>query len=72
MTQASEYKATFDLIDADGDGFIDVGELGSLMHALGHDADFSRVVEVMVTADKSRDGKISLDEFAAFMQRAAN
>ncbi|GAB3279497.1 hypothetical protein GCM10027589_06130 [Actinocorallia lasiicapitis] len=68
----NEYKPTFDLIDTDNDGFIDINELGALMHALGHDSDFTRVVEVMVTADKSRDGKLSLDEFAAFLQRAQN
>jgi Ca2+-binding EF-hand superfamily protein len=66
----NEYKATFDLLDSDGDGFIDVNELGRLMEALGHDANIARVIEVMVAADLSRDGKISPDEFAAFMSRA--
>ncbi|MDX6738659.1 EF-hand domain-containing protein [Actinocorallia sp. A-T 12471] len=67
---AHEYKATFDLIDADGDGFIDVGELGNLMRALGKEASTSRVVEVMVAADLSQDGKMTLGEFAAFLQKA--
>lgn len=65
-----DYRPTFDLLDTDGDGSIDIDELGKLMTMLGHDADFVRVVEVMVTADQSRDGRISYDEFAAFMQRA--
>jgi Ca2+-binding EF-hand superfamily protein len=63
---------TFDLIDADRDGFIDIDELGSLIAALGHDSNFARTVEVMVTADKSRDGKITLEEFAVFMEKAQN
>ncbi|GAB2812636.1 hypothetical protein GCM10022221_07820 [Actinocorallia aurea] len=67
---AREYQATFDLIDADGDGFIDVGELSNLMRALGKETSTSRVVEVMVQADLSQDGKMTLGEFAAFMAKA--
>ncbi|MCD0447950.1 EF-hand domain-containing protein [Actinocorallia sp. API 0066] len=66
----AEYKATFDLIDADGDGYIDVAELGGLMRALGKEAGTARVVEVMVAADVSKDGRITLGEFAAFLQKA--
>ncbi len=65
----NEYKATFDMIDADGDGYIDVDELRNLMRALGQEGGTSRVVEVMVSADLSHDGKINLAEFTALMQR---
>lgn len=67
---AREYQATFDLIDVDGDGFIDVGELQNLMRALGKEASTSRVVEVMVQADLTQDGKMTLGEFAAFLAKA--
>jgi hypothetical protein len=65
----NEYTATFDLIDADGDGFIDTGELRNLMRALGQEASTSRVVEFMVGADLSQDGKLTLEEFTALMRR---
>src|SRR5258708_21457539 len=35
VADASEYKMTFELVDADGDGFISAAELKSLMQALG-------------------------------------
>jgi Ca2+-binding EF-hand superfamily protein len=70
MADASEYKATFELVDIDGDGFISPVELKSLMAALGQQITDARAVEVVVQADQNGDGKISLEEFAAFM--AAN
>jgi Ca2+-binding EF-hand superfamily protein len=70
MADVSEYKATFELVDIDGDGFISPVELKSLMTALGQEITDARAVEVVVQADQNGDGKISLEEFAAFM--AAN
>lgn len=63
----NEYQATFELVDLDGDGYISVEELQSLMKALGQEITHARAVEVMVAADRSRDGKLSLAEFSAFM-----
>jgi Ca2+-binding EF-hand superfamily protein len=40
------------------------------MSALGQQITDARSVEVVVQADRSRDGKLSLEEFAEFM--AAN
>jgi Ca2+-binding EF-hand superfamily protein len=65
-----EYAPTFALVDLDGDGFISLEELKSLMKALGQEITHARAVEVMVAADGSRDGKLSLEEFSSFM--AAN
>jgi calmodulin len=70
VADASEYKATFELVDVDGDGFISAAEFKSLMHALGQEITDARAVEVVVSADRNRDGKISLDEFAEFMASA--
>lgn len=66
-----EYAPTFRMVDLDGDGFISLEELKSLMKALGQEISHARAVEVMVEADGSRDGKMSLEEFAAFMARHA-
>lgn len=67
MADTSDYRATFDLVDTDGDGFISVEELKRLMRALGQEISETRAVEVVVAADRTRDGKLSLEEFAEFM-----
>jgi Ca2+-binding EF-hand superfamily protein len=69
MADVSEYKATFEMVDTDGDGYITAAELKNLMHALGKDISESRAVEVVVQADGNRDGRISLEEFAELMTR---
>lgn len=71
MADTSEYRATFELVDTDGDGFISVEELKQLMRALGQEISETRAVEVVVTADRTRDGKLSLEEFAEFMSAGA-
>ena len=69
MADVSEYKATFEMVDVDGDGYITAAELKNLMHALGQDISESRSVEIVVQADGNRDGRISLEEFAELMAR---
>ncbi len=68
MTDLNEYKATFEMVDVDGDGYITAAELRSLMHALGQDISQSRAVEIVVQADGNADGRISLPEFAELME----
>jgi Ca2+-binding EF-hand superfamily protein len=65
----NQYEATFKMIDVDGDGYLSVDELGGLMKALGQETGLTRLVEVMVEADLSRDGKLNLEEFTALMSR---
>ncbi|MEU5882928.1 EF-hand domain-containing protein [Spirillospora sp. NPDC047279] len=69
MSDVNEYKAAFEMVDVDGDGYISAEELHNLMRALGQDISETRAVEVVVQADGNRDGKISLEEFAALLQR---
>ncbi|WP_433225324.1 EF-hand domain-containing protein [Actinomadura formosensis] len=71
MADMDDYRATFELVDVDGDGYISTGELKNLMSRLGQDITGTRAVEVVVAADANRDGKISLEEFTALMERAA-
>ncbi|MFC5746544.1 EF-hand domain-containing protein [Actinomadura rugatobispora] len=68
MGDAESYRATFEMVDADGDGYISTAELKNVMRALGKEITDTRAVEVMVDADANRDGRISLEEFAALMQ----
>ena len=71
MVDVNEYRATFELVDVDGDGYIPTAELKNLMSRLGQGITETRAVEVVVAADANHDGKISLEEFAALMERTA-
>lgn len=71
MANADDYRATFELVDVDGDGYISTAELKNLMSKLGQDITSTRAVEVVVAADANGDGKISLEEFTALMEGAA-
>ncbi|CNF65596.1 EF hand [Mycobacterium tuberculosis] len=71
MAGVDDYRATFELVDVDGDGFISTAELKNLMSKLGRDITSTRAVEVVVAADANGDGKISLAEFTALMEGAA-
>ncbi|MFB4310174.1 EF-hand domain-containing protein [Actinomadura sp. GTD37] len=71
MADVNDYKATFELVDVDGDGYISTAELKNLMTKLGQDVSETRAVEVVVAADANKDGKISLAEFTALMERTA-
>ncbi|TMQ90256.1 EF-hand domain-containing protein [Actinomadura soli] len=71
MADVNEYRATFELVDVDGDGYISTAELKNLMSRLGQDITDTRAVEVVVAADANGDGKISLAEFTALMERTA-
>ncbi|MFI0446078.1 EF-hand domain-containing protein [Actinomadura sp. 6N118] len=67
MADVNDYRAAFEMVDADGDGYISTAELQNLMRALGQDVSSTRAVEVVVQADANGDGKISLEEFAALL-----
>ncbi|WP_433338607.1 EF-hand domain-containing protein [Spirillospora sp. CA-294931] len=69
MAGVEEYRATFEMVDVNGDGFISPEELKGLMRTLGEDVSDTRIVEIVVEADLNHDGKISLEEFAAMMER---
>jgi Ca2+-binding EF-hand superfamily protein len=71
MSNPEEYRATFEMVDADGDGYISTAELKNVMKALGREITDTRAVEVVVDADENRDGRISLEEFAALMDSGA-
>lgn len=70
MATMDDYRATFELVDVDGDGYISTAELKNLMSKLGQDITATRAVEVVVAADANGDGKISLEEFTALMEQA--
>ncbi|KAJ5074128.1 calmodulin-related [Anaeramoeba ignava] len=56
-------KKAFDVIDLDGNGFIDYDELKQLMTELNDKVTDQEVQELMKIADEDGDGKISFEEF---------
>ena len=67
MADTSEYAATFQLLDADGDGRISAAELKNLMTALGEEITDEAAVQGVQVVDDDGDGLISLEEFASWM-----
>ena len=71
MADVTEYRATFELIDSDDDGFISASELVRLMTILGEEVTEDLATQVVRTADGSADDLLSLEEFAAYMATRA-
>ncbi|KAL5205405.1 hypothetical protein ABZP36_033614 [Zizania latifolia] len=68
-----EAAAAFRVFDRDGNGFIDAGELGSVLVSLGFAAgagaaECQRMIEAY---DEDKDGRIDFKEFLNFMARTA-
>jgi Ca2+-binding EF-hand superfamily protein len=71
VADVTEYKATFELIDSDDDGFVSAGELVRLMTILGEEVTEQQAEEIVRAADRSADDLISLEEFASYMASRA-
>jgi calcium-binding protein CML len=56
-------RAAFDVFDANKDGFIDEQELSDGMERLGEKLTLQECREIIATADKDKDGKLSFAEF---------
>lgn len=56
-------EAFRNLFDRDGDGFVSAPELKYVMATLGEECSDQDIREMMIEADKDRDGKVSLLEF---------
>ena len=71
MADVTEYKATFELIDSDDDGFISAAELVRLLTVLGEEVTEEQAQQIVRGADSSSDDLISLEEFADYMATKA-
>jgi len=67
VADTSEYAATFELLDADGDGRISAAELKNLMSALGEEITDEAAVEAVRVVDDDGDGLISIEELAEYL-----
>jgi calmodulin len=69
-----EAAAAFRVFDRNGDGFIDAGELGSVLKSLGFAvgvaaADCQRMIDAY---DGDKDGRMDFQEFLAFMESSSS
>jgi Ca2+-binding EF-hand superfamily protein len=71
MTSTTDYKATFELLDADGDGLISASELKALMLVLGEDITDDAAVEAVRIMDQDGDQLINLEELAGYLSSRA-
>jgi len=67
--QEEELKEAFKVFDEDGDGFISVEELKSVLTRLGL-ADGGDVKQMICNVDKNSDGRVDFSEFKHMMTQA--
>lgn len=60
-------RALFKNIDEDGDGTIDISELGNALRAQGISITDARVTKLVTVADENYDGMLEIDEFLKAM-----
>jgi len=70
MAPASEYETTFAAIDTDDDGLITAWELKELMRNLGQSLDDDAAATMLGFMDADGDGKVTLDELKAYLEKA--
>jgi Ca2+-binding EF-hand superfamily protein len=68
LADTTDYAATFELVDTDGDGRISAGELVRLMRALGDEISEERADAAVRRLDGDGDGRISLEELSAYLR----
>lgn len=62
-----DYKITFGLVDADGDGKISADELLRLMELLGQPTTMEAAQAGVAKLDQDGDGLIDVEEFGDFL-----
>ncbi|KAG8515878.1 Calmodulin-3 [Galemys pyrenaicus] len=70
--QVAEFKGAFTRFDKDGDGKINVEELGAVMQALGKKPSEEELKAIIARVDTDGDGAISFQEFLAEMVKRMN
>uniref|UniRef100_A0A8C4WV61 Troponin C, skeletal muscle n=1 Tax=Eptatretus burgeri TaxID=7764 RepID=A0A8C4WV61_EPTBU len=65
--QIAEFKAAFDLFDADGGGDISTSELGKVMRLLGQSPTKEELDAIIEEVDEDASGTIDFEEFLVMM-----
>ena len=71
MSEPDTYAATFELIDTNGDGLIDVTEFKGLMAALGTEVDEEQAQHAIRVIDEDGDGLVTLAELTGYLSENA-
>ncbi|KAF1804504.1 hypothetical protein V8B55DRAFT_1499840 [Mucor lusitanicus] len=67
--QISEYRESFALFDKNGDGAIDVEELGQVMRSLNQEPTNEELKDMINDVDSDNNGRIDFNEFLTIMSR---
>ena len=59
----------FKLYDNNDDGYISKMEMQQISKAFGEESSFDEIEEIVEMMDTDCDGKVSFDEFKAFMKK---
>eukprot|EP00096_Caligus_rogercresseyi_P002169 TRINITY_DN1413_c0_g1_i1.p1 TRINITY_DN1413_c0_g1~~TRINITY_DN1413_c0_g1_i1.p1 ORF type:complete len:182 (+),score=59.63 TRINITY_DN1413_c0_g1_i1:122-667(+) len=69
--ELDEFSECFRMFDKDGDGTIDVKELGAVLRSLGNNPSEEDIEEMIEDADEDGSGSINFPEFIALMLKRA-
>ncbi|CAO3618426.1 unnamed protein product [Mucor fragilis] len=67
--QISEYRESFALFDKNGDGAIDLKELGQVMRSLNQEPTNEELKDMINDVDSDNNGRIDFNEFLTIMSR---
>lgn len=70
--QIDEFKEAFKLFDRDGDGTVDVDELGTVMKSLGQEPTEQEIRDMISEVDNDGSGSIEFPEFLQLMAKKMN
>jgi len=67
--QIAEFKEAFSMLDRDGDGTINTGELGTVLRSLGQNPTEAELQDMINEVDKDGNGTIDFEEFQQMMAK---
>ncbi|KAI7749041.1 hypothetical protein M8C21_009947 [Ambrosia artemisiifolia] len=72
ITNTTDIEKVFNKFDTNGDGHIDISELGSILGALGSETREQDLKVVMNEIDTDGNGVIDINEFVEFQRRGCD
>lgn len=70
VDQTAEMREAFKIFDRDGNGYIDLRELKTVITRMGEPLSDQEATEIFKAADLNGDGKLDYDEFVQMMNQA--